>query len=186
MYRAAQLVIVDRDGVINRDSDAFIRTASDWRAIDGSLEALALFAQNGFNVAVATNQSGLARGHFDLAALSDIHRTMVDAVAAAGGRIDRIVFCPHGPESGCDCRKPAPGMLLQLAQLFGVDLRDVPFIGDSLSDLQAAQAVGARGILVRSGKGGATEKAFGADMGDVEVFDDLLQAARFLVAEIQH
>lgn len=180
------MVILDRDGVINHDSDTFIRTASDWRAIEGSLEALALLAKNGFDVAVATNQSGLARGLLDLAALNEIHRKMVATVSAAGGRIDRIVFCPHGPDDGCSCRKPAPGMLLQLAELFGVDLRGVPFIGDSVRDIGAAQAVDARGILVRSGKGCATEKSLGSGMDDVEIFDDLLQAARFLIAESQH
>jgi D-glycero-D-manno-heptose 1,7-bisphosphate phosphatase len=131
---------------------------------------------------VATNQSGLASGLFDLLALNEIHGTMVGAVDAAGGRIDRIVFCPHGPGDGCDCRKPAPGLLRQLAEHYGVSLQGVPFIGDSLRDLEAARAVGARGILVRSGNGRATEQSFGNSGSGFEVFDDLLQAARFLVS----
>lgn len=180
---STQLVVLDRDGVINHDSEAFIRSAAEWHAIDGSLEAIALLGAHGFTVAVATNQSGLARGHFDLVALNGIHGAMVDAVAAAGGHIDRIVFCPHDPDAGCDCRKPAPGLLRQLAEHYGVDLQNVPFIGDSLRDLQAAQSVGARGILVRSGHGRVTEKAFADSAAEFEIFDDLLQAAHFLVAE---
>jgi D-glycero-D-manno-heptose 1,7-bisphosphate phosphatase len=178
-----QLVVLDRDGVINQDSDGFIRSSAEWHAIDGSLEAIALLGAHGFTVAVATNQSGLARGLFDLPALNQIHGTLVDAVEAAGGHIDRIVFCPHGPDEGCDCRKPAPGLLRQLAEHYGVSLDDVPFIGDSLSDLEAARSVGARGLLVRSGKGRATEKAFGDSASGFEVFDDLLHAARCLVSE---
>jgi len=185
LNEATRLIILDRDGVINRDSDRFVRAASDWCPIDGSLEAIALLTDNDFVVAVATNQSGLARGHFDLAALHDIHRTMAEAVAAAGGRIDRVVFCPHGPGEGCECRKPAPGMLQQLAEQYDLDLRGIPFVGDSLRDLEAARAVGARGMLVRSGKGRATEKKLGADFDSVEIFDDLHQVARFLVAEIR-
>ncbi len=180
---STQLVVLDRDGVINEDSDTFIRSAAEWHAIGGSLEAIALLGTHGFTVAVATNQSGLARGHFDRVALNGIHGAMVEAVAASGGHIDRIVFCPHGPEDGCECRKPAPGLLRQLADHYGVDLHEVPFIGDSLRDLEAARAVGARGILVRSGKGRITEKAFGDSETGVEVFDDLLHAARFLIAE---
>lgn len=177
------LVVLDRDGVINEDSDTFIRSAAEWHAIGGSLEAIALLGAHGFTVAVATNQSGLARGHFDRVALNGIHGAMVEAVAASGGHIDRIVFCPHGPGEGCDCRKPAPGLLRQLAEHYGVGLQGVPFIGDSLRDLDAARAVGARGILVRSGKGRATEAALGEPWSGLEVFDDLLQAARFLVCE---
>lgn len=180
---STRLVVLDRDGVINQDSESFIRSASEWHAIDGSLEAIALLGAHGFTVAVATNQSGLARGHFDLVALNAIHGAMVDAVEVAGGHIDRIVFCPHGPEDGCDCRKPAPGLLRQLAEHYGVGLRKVPFIGDSLRDLHAAVAVGARGMLVRSGKGRATEAALADSAAEFEVFDDLLQAAQFLVTE---
>ena len=178
-----KLVVLDRDGVINQDSDTFIRSSAEWRAIEGSLEAITLLGAQGFTVAVATNQSGLARGLFDLPALNEIHGTMVEAVDTAGGHIDRIVFCPHGPGEGCDCRKPAPGLLRQLAEYYGVSLQDVPFIGDSLRDLEAARAVGARGMLVRTGKGRVTEDALGGSGSGFEVFDDLLHAVRFLVAE---
>lgn len=178
-----KLVVLDRDGVINHDSVRFIRTAKQWRAIDGSLEAIALLVSKGFTVAVATNQSGLARGHFSLDALAGIHRTMAAAAVDAGGEIDRIVFCPHGPGAGCDCRKPAPGLLLQLANHYGIGLGGVPFIGDSLSDLGAAEAAGARGILVRTGKGLDAAKVLSESGRNAETYDDLLDAARNLVAE---
>jgi D-glycero-D-manno-heptose 1,7-bisphosphate phosphatase len=180
---ALRLVVLDRDGVINHDSDAFIRSADQWRAIDGSPEAIALLSHNGFTVAVATNQSGLARGHFDEDTLNEIHRAMAVAVAGAGGEINRIVYCPHGPDDKCACRKPAPGLLQQLGDYYGLSMNGVPFIGDSLRDLEAAAAIGARGILVRSGKGGATEDALRAAGKTAETYDNLLQAAQHLIAE---
>jgi D-glycero-D-manno-heptose 1,7-bisphosphate phosphatase len=175
-----RLVVLDRDGVINCDSDSFIRSADEWLAIEGSVEGIALLSKHGFTVAVASNQSGLARGHFDLTALEGIHRKMCAEVKAAGGRIDRIVFCPHGPDEGCDCRKPAPGLLRQLGEHYGIDMTGVPFVGDAERDLDAARAIGARPVLVRTGKGGMTEAAVGEG---VEVYDDLLNVARALVAE---
>jgi len=178
-----KLVVLDRDGVINHDSDTFIRSAGEWLPIDGSLEAIALLGTNGFTVAVASNQSGIARGHFDRDTLDDIHATMRAAVAAAGGEIDRVVFCPHGPDDNCFCRKPAPGLLEELADHYAASMRGVPFIGDSLRDLQAAKAVGARAILVRTGKGVATERALTTDFGAVEIYDNLLAAAQHLIAE---
>jgi D-glycero-D-manno-heptose 1,7-bisphosphate phosphatase len=177
--------VLDRDGVINHDSAAFIRSADQWRAIDGSPEAIALLTHNGFTVAVATNQSGLARGHFDEDTLNEIHRTMAVAVAGAGGKIDRIVFCPHGPDDKCACRKPAPGLLQQLGVHYGLSMKGVPFIGDSSRDLEAAAAIGARGILVRSGKGRATEGVLRAAGKTAETYDNLLQAAQHLIAERQ-
>ncbi len=181
---ATRLVVLDRDGVINHDSAAHIRSAGQWRAIAGSLEAIALLSSSGFTISIASNQSGLARGLFDQDALNEIHGTLVSAVAGAGGHVDRIVYCPHGPDDGCACRKPAPGLLLQLAEQYGVSLSGVPFIGDSMRDLQAAQAVEARGILVRTGNGRLTEEALRVSGESVEVYDDLLQAARHLVAEL--
>lgn len=179
-----RLVVLDRDGVINRDTDAHIRSVDQWHAIGGSLEAIALLTQGGFTVAVASNQSGLARGYFDLAALQEIHDAMCAAAVAVGGRIDRIVYCPHGPDDGCDCRKPAPGLLRQLAEHYEIGLGSVPFIGDSLRDLEAAQAVAARGILVRTGKGQRMEADY-AGGTPLEVYDDLLQVARVLLAETE-
>jgi D-glycero-D-manno-heptose 1,7-bisphosphate phosphatase len=178
-----KLVVLDRDGVINQDSDAFIRSSVQWRAIDGSPEAIGLLSNNGFTVAVATNQSGLARGLFDEDALNEIHRVMAVTIAEAGGKIDRIVYCPHGPDDNCDCRKPAPGLLHQLGAYYALSMHGVPFIGDSLRDLEAAAAIGARGILVRSGKGAATEDALRAAGKSAETYDNLLQAAQYLIAE---
>jgi len=177
------LVILDRDGVINHDSDAFIKNEDEWRPISGSLEAIAALTGAGFTLAVASNQSGIARGLFDQEALDAMHAKMLGLVHAAGGHISRIVICPHGPDDGCDCRKPEPGMLRQLARHFDTALEDVPVIGDSLRDLEAAAAVGARPILVRSGKGRSTEAALPARFADVPVYDDLAAAARALIDE---
>ncbi len=137
-----KLVILDRDGVINADSDAYIKSPAEWVPISGSLEAIASLTNAGMTVAVATNQSGLARGLFDIDTLNRIHGLMVERVGAVGGRIDAIAFCPHGPDAGCGCRKPAPGLLLALAKRFGVSLLDVPVVGDSVRDLEAAAQCG--------------------------------------------
>jgi D-glycero-D-manno-heptose 1,7-bisphosphate phosphatase len=144
-------VLLDRDGVINQDSDQFIKSPEEWQALPGSLEAIALLNAEGFKVAVITNQSGLARGLFDQAMLDQIHGKMYRMVAEKGGTIEAVYFCPHGPESSCDCRKPKPGLLKAFAMDKCVDLKEIPFIGDSLRDIQAALAVGAQPILVKTG-----------------------------------
>ncbi len=133
-----KLVILDRDGVINRDSDQFIKSPEEWLPLPGSLEAIARLTQWGYRVVVATNQSGVGRGLFDMGTLNAIHDKMIKAVALAGGRIDSIFFCPHAAESTCECRKPRPGMLREVAMRYSTDLNGVPAIGDSLRDLQAA------------------------------------------------
>jgi D-glycero-D-manno-heptose 1,7-bisphosphate phosphatase len=176
-----RLVVLDRDGVINRESPDFIRTPAEWLPLPGSVEAIARFSQAGFTVVVATNQSGLARGLFDWVALEAIHARMRDAVAAAGGHIDGIYVCPHGPDDGCDCRKPRPGLMQQIERAWHVSLAGVPAIGDSARDLEAARAVGARAILVRTGNGSGVERAGTA--GGAEIFDDLAAAATALLAE---
>ncbi|WP_430432716.1 D-glycero-beta-D-manno-heptose 1,7-bisphosphate 7-phosphatase [Methyloversatilis sp.] len=152
-----KLIILDRDGVINYDSDQFIKSPQEWRPIEGSMEAIALLNQWGWRVVVATNQSGVGRGLFDMDTLAAIHDKMHRTVAQAGGRIDAIFFCPHAADSKCACRKPKPGMLLEIAERFNVNLDDVPVVGDSLRDLQSAVAAGAQPVLVRTGKGGKTE-----------------------------
>lgn len=177
------LVVLDRDGVINEDSDAFIKSAEEWNALRGSIEAIASLCRAGYTVAVASNQSGLARGLFDHAALADMHDKLSGLVEAAGGAIDRIVICPHGPDDGCDCRKPAPGMLEQLAAHYGIDMAGVPVVGDAIRDLEAARAVGARPILVRTGKGSAAEKNLPPQLAGVEILDDLAAVARRLGEE---
>jgi len=178
----ARVVVLDRDGVINRDSPDFIKSAAEWQPLPGALQAIAQLKAAGFLVAVATNQSGLARGLFDLDTLAGIHERMHSAVTQAGGRLDGIFFCPHGPDADCDCRKPAPGLLLQVAERFACGFEHMVFIGDSARDLAAARAVGARPILVRTGNGAATAAGLAAD-DDVLVCDDLAAAARLLIAE---
>ena len=179
------LIILDRDGVINRDSDAFIKTTDEWQPLPGSIDAIAAMTAAGFTLAVASNQSGLARGLFDQDTLDAMHHKMHALVDAAGGRISKIVICPHGPDEGCDCRKPNPGLLEQLAQHFHAELDGAPVIGDALRDLQAAAAVGARPILVRTGKGARTAESLPAEFADVEIYDDLAAAGSTLIAELE-
>ena len=147
------LIILDRDGVINYDSDEFIKSPDEWLPIPGSLMAIARLNRAGYKVVVASNQSGIARGLFDLDTLNQIHEKMQDELARAGGVIEAILFCPHGPEDYCVCRKPKPGLFLEIAKRFNCDLTGIPAVGDSLRDIKAAQVVGARPILVRTGKG---------------------------------
>jgi len=176
------LVILDRDGVINRDSSDFVKSVDEWQPLTGSIEAIAKLSAAGYTVAVASNQSGLARGLFDKASLLAMHQKLHDLVSAASGQVDRVVFCPHGPDDACDCRKPKPGLLLELGRHYGVSLEDVPVIGDSLRDLQAAAAVGARPILVRTGNGASTAEQLPPELAEVEVFDDLAAVAAQLSA----
>ncbi|MBT8086474.1 MAG: D-glycero-beta-D-manno-heptose 1,7-bisphosphate 7-phosphatase [Gammaproteobacteria bacterium] len=177
------LVVLDRDGVINEDSASFVKSADEWRPLHGSIAAIAALHRAGFTVAVASNQSGLARGLFDRKALSTMHRKFRRLVDAAGGRVDRIVVCPHGPDDDCNCRKPRAGLLKKLARYYDTTLASVPVVGDSERDLAAARAVGARPILVRTGNGRRTEAALAAASTSVEVFDDLAAAAAALIAE---
>lgn len=171
-----KLVVLDRDGTINHDSDQYIKSPAEWKPIKGSLEAIARLTRAGFRVVVATNQSGLARGLFDMAALNAIHDVLQRAVHQAGGRIDAIFFCPHAEQSGCPCRKPRPGMLLEIGKRLNVPLEGVPMVGDSLRDLQAAAAAGARPVLVLTGKGKKTRAAGGLPAG-TEVYADLAAVA---------
>lgn len=170
-----KLIILDRDGVINQDSDHYIKSPDEWKPIPGSLEAIATLNRAGYRVVVATNQSGVGRGLFDMAMLNAIHARMHKAVAGAGGRIDAVFYCPHAADAKCACRKPQAGMLLEIAERFDTPLVGVPAVGDSLRDLQAAAAVGALPILVRTGKGVRTETEGNMPEG-VRVFDDLAQA----------
>ncbi len=153
-----KLIILDRDGVINRDSDLYIKSPEEWIPLPGSLDAIARLNQWGWRVVVCTNQSGIGRGLFGMDMLNAIHDKMIKAAAHAGGSIDAIFFCPHTNADNCACRKPKPGMLQEIAQRYNVDLSGVPVVGDSLRDLQAAVAVGAQPMLVLTGKGRKTEK----------------------------
>ncbi len=167
-----KLVVLDRDGTINHDSDQYIKSPAEWKPIKGSLEAIARLTQSGHRVVVATNQSGIARGLFDMTTLNAIHDAMQRAVQRAGGRIDAIFFCPHANDADCECRKPRPGMLLEIGRRLNADLEGVPVVGDALRDLQAAQAVRARPVLVLTGKGKKTRSAGGLPPG-TEIFADL-------------
>jgi D-glycero-D-manno-heptose 1,7-bisphosphate phosphatase len=173
--------MMDRDGVINEDAPDFIKSVAEWRPIDGSLEAIADLTRAGYRVAVVTNQSGLGRGLYDEDALEAIHRHMCTMIRAAGGELAGIYYCPHRPDAGCDCRKPRPGLFRALERDLGLEVRGAPFIGDRQSDLDAAAAVGARPILVRTGTGLLTERALGEHC--ILVFDDLRAAARGILSE---
>ena len=175
-----KLVILDRDGVINYDSAQFIKTPAEWKPIPGSLEAIAGLNQAGFRIALASNQSGIGRGLFDMTTLNAIHDKMQRALAQAGGRIDALFYCPHAAEANCSCRKPKPGMFEEIARRFGIDLEGVPSEGDSLRDLQAGLDLGALPILVRTGKGEATLAAGGLPEG-TQVFANLAEAAKFII-----
>lgn len=177
------LVILDRDGVINRDSREFVKNAGEWVPLPGSIGAIADLSVAGYTVAVASNQSGLARGLFDRTALRAMHRKLRRLVAAEGGRVDRIVVCPHGPDDHCHCRKPRPGLLHRLARHYGTSLDGVPVVGDSLRDLQAATAAGATPLLVRTGNGLETSANLPDDLRSVQVFDDLAAVAAQLTRE---
>jgi D-glycero-D-manno-heptose 1,7-bisphosphate phosphatase len=177
-----KLVILDRDGVINHDSDHYIKSPEEWTPLPGSLQAIASLNQNGWRVAVATNQSGLGRGLFDMHALNAMHTKMHKALAAVGGRVDAVFFCPHLPEDGCDCRKPKPGLFIRIAERFGVPMNEVPMIGDTKRDLEAGAAAGCPPILVKTGKGEATLASGGLPAGTI-VFADLAAAAAHLIAK---
>ena len=169
-----QILILDRDGVINQDSDDYIKSPEEWMPIPGSLEAIAHFNQLGIKVVVATNQSGVGRGLFTLDTLAAIHQKMQAMLKAAGGHIDGVYFCPHHPDDGCDCRKPKPGLLLQIQRDFNIDLTQAIVVGDSLRDIQAAQAVGAYPMLVKTGKGERTLATNPPNLKDINILPALL------------
>lgn len=175
-----RLVILDRDGVINEDSDDYIKSPDEYIPIPGSLEAIARLKKAGFTVVVATNQSGIGRGYFDLDTLNAMHDKLKWLLAEVDGSVDGIFYCPHTPEDHCDCRKPAPGLYRQISQHFNTELTGVPVIGDSLRDIEAAWAVGAAPVLVRTGKGSRTLAA-GKELADIPVYDDLAGAVDALL-----
>jgi len=179
--RAGKLIVLDRDGVINFDSDQFIKSPDEWRPIPGSLEAVARLSHAGYRVVIATNQSGIGRGLFDMATLSAIHEKMFRALALVGGRVDAIFFCPHTADSNCECRKPKPGMLREIGIRFGVDMSGVPCVGDGLRDLLAAEAVGGQPMLVLTGKGEKTLREGNMPKNTV-IFPDLAFAAAAMLA----
>jgi D-glycero-D-manno-heptose 1,7-bisphosphate phosphatase len=174
-----KLVILDRDGTINHDSDHYIKSMDEWRPIKGSIEAIARLSQAGYRVVIATNQSGIARGLFDTATLVSIHDALQRAVSQAGGRVDAFFFCPHAADSACECRKPKPGMLLEIGRRFNLSLSGAYMVGDAPRDLEAAASAGARPVLVLTGKGRKTRDDGNLPAGTA-VFADLAAFAQHL------
>ncbi len=176
-------IILDRDGVINVDSDDYIKSVDEWRPLPGSIEAIAALSQAGYRVLIATNQSGIARGLFDIETLEAMHNKLRGLVEAEGGSIAGIFYCPHHPEDQCDCRKPRPGLLDEIERQFHVDLQGVPFVGDSERDLLAARAKQCQPILVRTGKGEKTLRAIAhkAPYASLPVYKDLAEYVKTLI-----
>jgi len=167
-----KLIVLDRDGVINEASDEIIKEAQDFVPIEGSIEAIVRLSQNGYRVIVITNQSGIAHGLLTIDEVSRVHIHMQQLVASQGGRIDAVLFCPHAPDDDCSCRKPKPGMLHDLMERLNVELDGVPFVGDSLRDLQTAMVVGASPVLVKTGHGTTTLEE-NKRLDGIEIYDDL-------------
>lgn len=177
-----KLIILDRDGVINHDRDDFVKSPDEWQPIDGSMDAIAFLTQAGYTLAVATNQSGIGRGYFTMQTLNDMHAKMHKLVHQAGGEISGIWFCPHMADHDCSCRKPKPGMVLDILERFQADAADVYLVGDSLRDLQAIEAAGGKAVLVKTGKGMKTlQKEQDKLPENTLVFDDLLAFSQFLI-----
>ena len=183
-----KLVILDRDGVINQDSEQFIKSREEWQPLPGSIEAIARLNRAGFTVMVATNQSGLGRGLFTADDLHGMHHKMRTLIASAGGDLGGVYFCPHTPEDNCNCRKPLPGLLDTIMADLGLDsLTAVPLVGDSIRDLEAGLARGCTPLLVRTGKGRQAEAALPQHpvLAKTRVFDDLDAVADYLIADRQ-
>lgn len=180
MVHFMSFIILDRDGVINFDSDKYIKSPEEWIAIPGSLEAIAQLNRAGWRVVVATNQSGVARGYYDLSMLDCIHEKLLDELAAVGGYIDEIFYCPHHPDDKCLCRKPMPGLFHRIQKKYNINLAATYFIGDSYSDIKAAEAAGCKPLLVLTGNG---EKSLEKhpELQDVPNFKNLSAAVDFLL-----
>lgn len=186
MAKELKFIILDRDGVINEESDVYIKSPAQWKPIPGSLEAISLLSQAGYTVVVATNQSGVGRGYYTEEDLVQIHQKMIACVKAQGGRIDKVFYCPHHPDEHCSCRKPASGLLEQIAAAYKIDLSGVAVIGDSLRDIQAAEKVACKPILVLTGNGEKTLKNDPELRDKVPIFPNLLTAVQALLKEHQH
>lgn len=176
-----RIIVLDRDGVINEDRDDYVRSAEQWVPIPGSLEALGRLSRAGFRIAVVTNQSGLARGFFDHRALNAMHRKLYELMGRHGGRIEMLLFCPHGPWEHCRCRKPHPALFETIQERFGVRLQGVPFVGDSASDVAAARSLGMLPVLVKTGKGQRTLDRHGLDLAGVMIGEDLAAITNMII-----
>lgn len=173
-------IILDRDGVINYDSDQYIKSPEEWIAIPGSLESIAELNRAGYHVLIVSNQSGISRGLFDLKTLNQIHEKLKKELSKMGGVIDEIFFCPHQPSDHCECRKPKPGLFYELQKKYPIDFSRTYFIGDSLTDVQAAQTVGCKPLLVLTGKGKLTLKTH-PELNVLSSFPDLYEAVQFVL-----
>lgn len=177
---AEKLIVLDRDGVINYDSDNYIKTVDEWIPLPGSMEAIGKLTQAGYKIAVATNQSGISRGYFSIETLNAMHDKMIKLADEHGGKFDFIAYCPHGPDDGCDCRKPLPGLIHQIENTLGLSVKECYMVGDSLRDLEAGVAAGMKPVLVKTGKGERTiEKGF--QLGDVMIKQDLFELVESLI-----
>lgn len=177
-----RLVILDRDGVINADRDDYIKSVDEWVPLPGSIEAIAKLSQAGYRIAVATNQSGLARGLFDEITLANMHNLMCALVEQHGGEIAVVCYCPHHPDEDCSCRKPKLGLLEQISEALDQEVKGAWLVGDHEKDVLMALAGGCKPLLVRTGKGAAMEKKLSSDLrSKVQVVDDLAEAARIIL-----
>jgi len=185
MIHIPRLVILGRDGILNVYRDDHVKAPEEWQPLPGALEAVARLNHAGWHTVVATNQSGIGRGMIDMASVNAVHLHMMQRLAAVGGRLDGVFFCPHTPEENCDCRKPKPGLMRQIGQRYGIDLRTVPMVCDTLRDLQAAQAAGCEPHLVRSGRAAdlddAQQAGIVAQVPGAEVHADLGGFVDFLL-----
>jgi len=180
-----KLIILDRDGVINQDSDEYIKSVDEWEPIPGSLQAMGRLFQAGYTLVIVTNQSGIARGLYDLETLHAMHSKMGRMLEQYGGHVDAIFFCPHGPKDNCDCRKPKDGMFQEIIKRYQCDLKNVPAIGDSLRDLQAAKSAGAEPILVKTGKGEITiANTEASELEGIAIYSDLAEATDAILMEL--
>lgn len=175
-------IILDRDGVINYDSDEYIKSPEEWEPIPGSLDAIAQLNRAGFHVLVATNQSGVARGLYDLEMLDQIHEKFIHELASVGGYVEEIFFCPHHPDENCHCRKPKPGLLLRIQEKYPVKMHNTFFIGDSFVDVQAARSAGCMPLLVMTGKGQQALEKY-PELLQVPQFTDLAHAVQFVLSQ---
>ena len=179
----SKVIVLDRDGVVNEDSEDYIRSPSEWKPISGSIQAIADLTAYGFEIVIATNQSGLARGYFNEYDLANIHTKLLSLVEASGGFISGIFYCPHAPSAGCNCRKPKTDLLKRAEAELKISLRGKFFVGDSMKDMEAAAAFEMRPILVRTGKGGRTETELSGDLrGAIPIFDDLSAATKWIIS----
>jgi D-glycero-D-manno-heptose 1,7-bisphosphate phosphatase len=174
-------IILDRDGVINYDSDQYIKSPDEWHPIPGSLEAIAQLNRAGFHVVIVTNQSGVARGLYNIEILDQIHEKLISELAAVGGCIEEIFFCPHHPDEGCHCRKPKPGMLQKFQKKYGANLAETFYIGDSLVDMQVAATMGCKPILVLTGNGPKTLEKNPELSSSIKIAADLPEAVKYVL-----